>query len=526
MWIWLVACSDVEPTDTRSPADDTAATSTSDDSGSGATDDTGSADTAEGVAIDWDPSCNPLNVGNDCLTPFPSAVWFEEDEDSFTGLRLALDNSLFWSPDGELPLDLATFNLTDGVSPLSPLLVNFGVDVHEAFLSGSGEQEDTVQPGAPIALVHAETGEPVPVLTEMDQANRHDDSYDDRHALILRPLAPLDFEATYYAVLTTELTDADGASLPSSPVFEALRDGVITNDATIEASRSDHDAMFAALESAGWAREDLHLAWPIPVVSQHFALEPIRAMREAALADIEASGVPYTIDEVEVDPSEHVAWRVKGTFSPPSFLGDDNRLVFDDDFTPVLQETREAYPFTLTVPAVARERGDLRVTLVGHGLFGTGEGMLTGSGADAFTPSANEMATVLVATDWIGLSGSDYELIVTEILAELENVRVVTDRLAQSHVNNLALVELVFADLMQDATFTVDHTQPLIGGVVLPVARIIQKLFCSHCHQGCQIRIAIILQSVIYHIVGGDPCIGPPAASQVTFQLLVRISRL
>ncbi len=40
-----------------------------------------------------------------------------------------------------------------------------------------------------IALVHLETGESVPILTEMDQANRDMDGYDDRHALIIRPLA-------------------------------------------------------------------------------------------------------------------------------------------------------------------------------------------------------------------------------------------------------------------------------------------------------------------------------------------------
>ncbi len=455
MLVWMLACSDdvegdssTASEDTHLPAHDT-----------GASTDTGPAP----ASVDWDPACNPLSVGNDCLTPYPSLHWFDRDETSITGLRLALDNDRFWSPDGELPLDLSIFNLADGVSPVSPVLINLGVDVDPAFLSGWGEQAATVADGAAIALVHVETGERVPLHVEMDQANRDQAAYDERHALILRPLAPMAFGARYFVVLTTELTDVSGNPLPGSPVFEAYRDGVVTDDEAIEAQRPAHEAMFEALDGFGFPRDGLHLAWEVPVASEDFALGPIRSMKEQTLADVAANGVSYTLDSVEVDPDADIAWRVKGTFAPPNFLGDDNRLVFGDDGAPVLQESRPTYPFTLSVPAVARERGGLSLLLVGHGLFGTGEGMLTGSAAGYFAPAANELGLVQVATDWIGLSGSDYTLLVNEILAELEGVRVVTDRLAQSHVNNLALVELVLSDLMADATFTVDHSEPLMS---------------------------------------------------------------
>ncbi len=156
------------------------------------TDDTGdSGDTTELWDIEWDRDCNPLSTADECFLPFPSLYYTVEAETS-TGLRLDYEIEDYYSPDGDLPVDPAMFDFADGASPVTAILVNFGVDVDDAFLSGWGDQEESVQPGAPLALIHAETGEAIPLLTEMDQNNRDDESYDGRHPLILRPLAPME----------------------------------------------------------------------------------------------------------------------------------------------------------------------------------------------------------------------------------------------------------------------------------------------------------------------------------------------
>ena len=414
-------------------------------------------------AIARDTSCNPMSVGDDCLTPFPSLFQMIDDGTSATGMRLDYQETDFASPDGPLPIDLGLFHAADGVSPVSPILVSLGVDVDPAFLSGWGEQEDTVQVGAPFGLLNVETGERVPLLVEMDQNNRTISGYEGRNPLIIRPLAPMDFGARYLVVLTGELTDIDGAALPQPDAFVALRDDIVTDDSQVEALRPRYEELFAAADAAGWPRDSLHLAWELQVASEDWVLGAIRSMRDQTLADIEANGVPYTIDSVVLDQNENVGWMVKGTFQPTTFLTDDYTLVRNADGTVVEQEERASYPFTMVIPPVAATRGNLPLVLFGHGLFGTGDSMLDSSTAEELVqPLAAQLGAVLIATDWIGLSGNDFDLILQEVLPDLSRVTLVTDRLVQSHVNNLALVELALGALPADAAIGVPNPESLI----------------------------------------------------------------
>jgi hypothetical protein len=420
-------------------------------------------DTGEVWDVTWDEACNPLATGDDCLLPFPSRYFSVSDDSTGTGRRLNYSSALFSGPDGDLDFDLSIINIADGVSPVTPLLVNFGVDIDASFLSGWGDQASTVEPGAPIALIHSTTGAAVPVLTEMDQANRHLAAYADRYALIIRPLAPMDPGAHYIVLLSNALRDVDGQPLTSPLVFEALRDAIATDDPVIEEMRDRFESNFAVAESAGWSREDLLLSWDIQVASEAHLLGPARSIREQVMAITAAASPSYTLDEVQIDPNESVAWLVRGTFIPPSFIDADNKLVLDGTEAVQQVDDERAYPFTMVIPAVARVRGDLSLVLVGHGLFGTGSSMLIGGTAEAaFHPLSNDLGAVLIATDWIGLSGGDMSLIISEILTDLTRIRVVTDRLVQSHANNLALVELALGDLSADPTFATDHGEPLI----------------------------------------------------------------
>ena len=421
-------------------------------------------DTGEVWDVPWEEGCNPLATSDDCLLPYPSLHFTQPDSSTATGLRLNYSSEQFRGPDGELDFDLGMINIADGISPVTPILVNFGIDIDEAFLSGSGDQAETVEPGAPIALIHSSTGEAIPVLTEMDRANRHLADYGDRHPLIIRPLAPMEPGERYIVLLTSALRDVNGTPLSSPPVFEALRDDLATDDPVVEGMRARIESNFSVLETAGWEREELLLSWDFQVASDTHLLGPARSMREQVMAITAEASPTYTIDEVQVDPNDSVAWLVSGTFNPPSFLDSENNLVLDGTEVVHQADDDRAYPFTMVIPAVARERGDLSLVLVGHGLFGTGSSMLIGAGAElAFHPIANELGAVLIATDWIGLSGGDLTLIISEILTDLSRIRVVTDRLVQSHANNLALVELALGDLSADPTFSTDHGEPLIN---------------------------------------------------------------
>ena len=422
---------------------------TPDDTGGGSVDDTGG---GGGVHVDWDAACNPLAVGDDCFLPYPSTHYLTADSTAPSGYRWGYGLEMFRSPDGTLPVDPAMFNELDGASPISPLLIGFGVDVDPTWLWGHDEAEASMAAGAPIALIELATGARVPLLTELDQTNRELKDYAGRHALIARPLAPMTMGGRYLALITDTLTAADGTALPVSPVFAALRDGIRTDDPSIEAMRDRYDVLLEAAEDAGYAREHLIAAWEVPVASEAAVLGPIRSMRDQALGDIQASGVPYTIDRIQVDPSSDVAFIVEGTFRPPSFLSEDNELVLNTDYSAVLQEgDRPGYEFTVLIPPAARTQRGLPLVVIGHGIFGNGRDMLTsGSGARNIQPLAGTLGAVVVATDWVGLSDGDLSLILSEVISDIGRIRIVTDRLAQSLVNNIALVELALEELPVD----------------------------------------------------------------------------
>jgi hypothetical protein len=443
-----------------------------DDGGGDGGDDSGDGDGGDGgdgeelVDIERVEGCNPFNVAGDCLTPFPSMWSFSPDDTSAEGaLRLDLAAEDFLSPDGPLPVDPAMFNGVDGVSPTMPVIVNFGVDVDPAALWGHGEAEQSMAEGAPIALVQLSTGERVPLLTEMDQSNR-DLGYEARHALIVRPMVPLEPGEEYGLAITTALTDVDGAPLPVPEAFWALRDGVLTTDEEVEGMREEHEALFAALDSAGYPRDGLALAFSYPVASDNDLYTPILSMIDQASADIATGGVPYTIDSVQVDPDEHTGWIIEGSFQPPSFLSADNELVLVDHVAQLQTIERPSYPFTVVIPAVAKTQSELPLLIFGHGLFGTGRGTLTsGGGGERIRRLANEFGQVVVATDWIGLSGGDLDLIITEVVPDISRISVVTDRLAQSLINTQALIPLMQDQLVEDESLG-GWAEPLLSDAV------------------------------------------------------------
>ncbi|NOZ02597.1 MAG: hypothetical protein GXP54_12005, partial [Deltaproteobacteria bacterium] len=95
--------------------------------------------------------------------------------------------------------------------------------------------------------------------------------------------------------------------------------------------------------------------------------------------------------------------------------------------------------------------GPLPLVIFGHGIFGTGRDYLAGGLGKSFVqPLAQKEGSILIATDWIGLSGGDQQLIINEVLPDLNRIGIVTDRLQQSLINNMTLTELALGQLADD----------------------------------------------------------------------------
>lgn len=397
-------------------------------------------------------SGNPLAITDEGLFPFPSRFFQAADETASTGVRTAYPSDVLQTPEGAVQVDFSVFNFADGHPPAAPLLVHFGADVAAEFLVNRDATPRSIEENAPIALFDLERGTRVPLLIEMDQ-NFRDAEHAGRHVLILRPVAPMRMGARHVAVLTRDLRTPEGDELPLSPGFRALRDGTPTDRAELEQARADYEQLFEFLGEQGYAREELLLAWDFAVASEQSVLGPILSMREQALGLAGGTGLGYEIESVTRDPNEDVALLVEGRFEVPCFLDADEKLERLPDGRIQLQEETRWYPFTMLVPPQARAGEPLPLVVFGHGIFGTGNRYLAGGiGRELIQPLSHQFGAVVIATDWIGLSGNDRD-IVGRIVRDLNKVHMVTDRLQQALVNNLVLTELALGNLADDELF-------------------------------------------------------------------------
>nr|MBK7067055.1 hypothetical protein [Deltaproteobacteria bacterium] len=342
------------------------------------------------------------------------------------------------------------FNRADGAPSTAPILVHFGELVAPEFLADYTQTARSLEAASAIALFDLTHMRRVPFLAEMD-ANRIAGATD-RAALIIRPLEPLPFGARVVVAIRRAVRTPGGTPLRPSPGFVALRDRTPSTDPRIEAARPDYETLFSFLATQGYARDDLHLAFSYTVASERHVLGPIVAMRSEVIRRAGIAGqIPFTIERVQDAPNSNVARIVTGTFTPPGWLDARNTITFAADGTPEIQPMSPSYPFTMVIPARAmRERRPLPLVIFGHGVFGTGRDYLTGDIARVIHPLAEQAGAVVVATDWIGLSGGDRDLIIRDVVTNINRINLVTDRLLQSLANNLALEEIAVGALSAD----------------------------------------------------------------------------
>jgi len=412
-------------------------------------DDDDNDDDATPITLDLIEGCNPFMTSEECLLPYPSAFFQIEDAVSPTGVRNNYPEDCLTIPPLVPPLVMGPTNTADGCPPAGPLLLHFSRDVHADFLNNENQLEKSLAPGNPLALFNMETGKRIVFMSEMDMNRK--EAFPDRYAFIIRPLEPMEMGQRHLAVLTNDLTDIDGQPLESPAAFAVLRDGIPVTNEEIEAVRDHYEEIFAFLESHGYPRQNLLLAWDFTVASKDYLLGSVLHIREETLDEVLGIGLGYTIDLIEDDPNQYLARIVEGTFEVPSYLQEDNSIQYDENHHPIRQPENQWYPYTMIIPKKARTLAEpLPLVLFGHGLFGNGRSYLTGWLADELHPLVEETGVIMLATDWIGLSDGDLELIISQVVTNINRIVIVTDRLQQSLINNLTLTELALGQFSSD----------------------------------------------------------------------------
>lgn len=402
--------------------------------------------------------CNPLG-GTSCMTPWPSSIYLAGDSATETGFRLALPQEAMPINTNNVAVSVDFYNTWDGFSPSGPIVATFPAGVSADGLPGHADMAASLESGSSIVLLDMDRGERAPFFAEVDM-NPTDD---DHRALIIRPVVRLQPGTRYAVGISTAVKAADGSDLPISDAFAALRDGRSFSHPRFETLASRADAVFSALDAEGLGRDELVLAWDFVTASDEMLTADLLAMREQALTAIGDAGANLTFDLTvgSGDPTR-VYRLMTGTLDSPNFLTDgespESVLRRGGDGLPDMDGMRDAN-LTAIIPAcVETATLPVPVMIFGHGLFGSGEGYLN----DRFLQEvAQDYCFVVVAGDWIGLT--ERQIGVAALAAnDLNYGTGITEKLAQSVIDFIAIEQAVRGPLHDSTQFQLDNGTPIV----------------------------------------------------------------
>ena len=400
-------------------------------------------------------NCQPFG-SRACLLPFPNDLYTRPDRSSPTGLRLHL-------PHGAMPINtsgqrmsVAPYDQADGFSPGSAAIVHVpGLDNAAAFArtgaAGVLDIARSLRRGQPIVMIDERTGRRVALWSELDANAKTPASTD----LLMHPAADLAAGHTYVVALR-DLRNSHGRSIAAPKWFAQLRDnGALPRGE--RAQRARYARIFAALARAGVKRRGLYEAWDFTVASRGDTTGRLLSIRNGAFAQLGdsklgdgqvAGGAPaYTVTGTKTLTPQLRA--VMGTFSVPCYLvtcGTTATDGFHSSSSRVgalptqIPGNVATASFECIIPTTAGAASPARVSLYGHGLFG--------SYTDVENPPVEALATghnmVLCGTDWWGLTQAD-EAYAATVVGNLSRFGVIVDRLQQAVLNTLFLGRLMIS---------------------------------------------------------------------------------
>ncbi|MFH1465506.1 MAG: hypothetical protein ABIO70_14050 [Pseudomonadota bacterium] len=380
--------------------------------------------------------CNPVGGGENCLLPFPSSFFLDEDATTGSGYRVHFGPETLPINENDVRTDPAYWNELDGFPTLGALYAYLpGVTVTGAI--SHQDLDAYAASDARTVVLNAENGERLPHWVEKEV--RVVDP--EREALLLRPAVPME-HATRYVVGLRGLVDEQGAALPPVPGFAALRDGSASEDPDLERQREHYEQhIFPVLEQAGFARSELQLAWDFVTVSQQGSLGRMLWMRDDALQRVGEAGPPVTFeilseDDCSVENPPHIGRTLKGTMTVPLYLEsweEGSNLTRDDDGMPVYNGDQDVQ-FTVRIPcSLINDPRPGMLLQYGHGLLGSQSEVYTGWLAEV----ADRHGWVIFATDWTGMKDEDVTAILDQIGSGMSNFATVPERLHQGMIEFL-----------------------------------------------------------------------------------------
>lgn len=456
-------------------------------SSSATTASTGSKDaaTAEDVAlpVPADPGCNPI-VGVTCMSGWPTAFYEKDDSATATGRRIDLPPSVLPTSSGAVQIAPTEWNRRDGFSPNGPVVVLLDRPVDPKSLADEEHAADSLAATSATVLLDAATGKRLAHFAEVDR-NAPDGS--SRAALLIRPWTPPQEKQRIVVALTDQLKGTDGKPFARSETFARLVDAKKTGYPRIDAHYADWQKDLELLDKAGIAKEHLVAAWHYDTASSDWTHGVALSARDQLIAAVGAKGLGYSIQMIEVDPKYvdkfpnlpkpaddkrvviapmhgDLAMRVRARFVTPLFLNGttaEATLNWSGDGAKVAQNGTTERDFVMLVPPTVLAKGGMApLMLYGHGLLRGGcvEGCIKPGQAEFFPHLVHGLGVVAVATDWWGLSQSDFAT-AAAATNDFNLMTRVTDKLVQAAVQPTALTRVVRGQMLADPLLAIGSSK-------------------------------------------------------------------
>ncbi len=397
--------------------------------------------------------CNPV-MDSHCLLPFPSSFYLSEDPATGTGYRIDFaEGSLPVNVDGA-GIDPAPYARKDGFPVMGSLVALFpgasieGVIGHQDLGAYLDDDVKTV-------IVNADTGERVPHWVELEARAEQDD----RRVLLLRPAVPFD-HATRYVVGLRGLVDGGGAPIDTPTGFADLQAGSSDDDDLLRQQDHYDSVIFPVLDDAGFARDELQLAWDFVTASAEHELGPAVWLRDDAL-ERTGDAPSYRIESVEDRDCSEGGWgrEILGELTVPSYLedhGPGGRMVFDGDQPVYVEDVEVGFDILIPCTLLEEPRAGWLVQY-GHGLLNHQGEIDTSWLAD----TAEELPGIVFALDWTGMSATDSGAITLMMIDGGSDFGQIPERLMQAWAEFAIGARMMQGPMLQDDALAVDGTPVL-----------------------------------------------------------------
>ncbi len=390
-----------------------------------------------------------------CLQPWPNDRFTIADGSTDSGRRLDLDLASTPANTSGVHIDPTDYNRADGFSPGNMIILKIPQVQTPAAFQNSGlvpitnmrAYDDDNQAAV---VINAETGERQPIWTELDSNPVLDGSGGPPAVnLIIRPARNFE-EGQRYIVALRGLRDASNQPVSPPLPFRVYRDRLITSQAPVESRRAKMEEIISTLQSNGFQRSNLYMAWDFTVASETSLSKRALDIRNDALSRLgdttPGDGVPqgsapdFTVTSTTDNPDANTLRRVDGTLDDvPCYLNADGcnpGTQFDFDPSGNVQWNPSFtidVPFRCIIPnsvdggtSVDPAKGGT----YGHGLLGA----YTQVSGSYVTRQANEHNRVWCAVDWAGFSNADLGAVIPT-LGNVSLFNRLADRMQQGFVH-------------------------------------------------------------------------------------------